>query len=136
MTIISYILAALFGVLKSPPLLIGMITMLGLVLQKSSVANVVKGTIKATLGFVVLQGGALLIIKSLDVFQKMFQPAFNIHGVVPNNEAITSIALTQLGQVTALIMVFGMLANILIARITPMKFIFLSGHHTLFMAVE
>lgn len=134
MTIISFILTALFGVLKSPPLLIGIITMLGLILQKSPVGNVIKGTVKAILGFVVLQGGALLIIKSLDVFQKMFQPAFNIHGVVPSNEAITSIALTQLGQVTALIMVFGMLVNILIARITPMKFIFLSGHHTLFMA--
>jgi len=134
MTIIGYFLTALFGVLKSPPLLIGIITMLGLLLQKSPVGNVIKGTVKAILGFVVLQGGALLIIKSLDVFQKMFQPAFNIHGVVPSNEAITSIALSQLGQVTALIMVFGMLMNILIARITPMKFIFLSGHHTLFMA--
>lgn len=134
MTIIEYILTTLFGVLKSPPLLIGLITMLGLVLQKTPISNVIKGTVKAILGFVVLQGGALLIVKSLDVFQKMFQPAFNIQGVVPSNEAITSIALTQLGQITALIMVCGMLVNILIARVTPMKFIFLSGHHTLFMA--
>ena len=134
MSFAEHILTALLGVLKSPPLLIGIITMIGLILQKSPLGNVVKGTVKAVLGFVVLQGGAYLITQSLNVFEKMFRPAFNIHGVVPSNEAITSIALTQLGQVTALIMVFGMLANIVIARITPMKFIFLTGHHTLFMA--
>ena len=131
---LEYILTTLFDILKSPPLLIGIITMLGLILQKSPAGNVVKGTVKAMLGFVVLQGGAGLIVQSLDAFGTMFQAAFSIHGVVPNNEAITSIALTKLGQTTALIMVFGMLINILVARFTPMKYIFLTGHHTLFMA--
>ena len=131
---LEYILTTLFDILKSPPLLIGIITMLGLILQKSPAGNVVKGTVKAMLGFVVLQGGAGLIVQSLDAFGTMFQAAFSLQGVVPNNEAITSIALKDLGQTTALIMVFGMLINILVARFTPMKYIFLTGHHTLFMA--
>lgn len=134
MSIVEYILSTALEILQSPALLIGIITMLGLILQKSPAGNVVKGTVKAALGLVVLQGGAGLIVTSLDAFGKMLQTAFSLHGVVPNNEAITSIALTELGQTTALIMVFGMLLNILVARFTPMKYIFLTGHHTLFMA--
>jgi ascorbate PTS system EIIC component len=121
-------------ILKTPALLVGLITALGLALQKSPWTDIVKSTIKASLGFVVLGAGATVLVGTLDSFGKMFQGAFELHGVVPNNEAVVSIALKTLGETTTLIMLFGMVANVLIARITPMKFIFLSGHHVLFMA--
>ena len=75
-----------------------------------------------------------MLVGSLDPFGKMFQEAFHVNGVVPNNEAIVAMALTKYGSTTALIMFFGMIANILVARFTNFKYIFLTGHHTLYMA--
>ena len=67
-------------------------------------------------------------------FGKIFDKAFHIKGIIPNNEAVVAIAQQTLGTETALIMVFGMIANLLIARFTRFKYVFLTGHHTLFMA--
>ncbi len=86
------------------------------------------------MGFVILGAGATVLIGSLDHFSKMFDHAFQVQGVIPNNEAIVAAAQTNFGTATALIMVFGMIMNLLLARFTPLKYIFLTGHHTLFMA--
>ncbi len=59
---------------------------------------------------------------------------FPLKGIIPNNEAIVAVAQQTFGTETAMIMLLGMIANIIIARITKFKYIFLTGHHTMFMA--
>ena len=121
-------------ILKVPSVLVGVIALIGLIAQKKSAADTIKGTIKTILGFIVLGGGATVLLGSLNPLGDIFQQAFNVQGVVPNNEAIVSTALEKYGTATALIMAFGMVANIAIARFTRLKFIFLTGHHTFYMA--
>ena len=121
-------------ILKVPSVLVGIIALIGLIAQKKPVADIIKGTIKTILGFIVLGGGAGVLLGSLNPLGDIFQQAFNVQGVVPNNEAIVSTALEKYGTATALIMAFGMVANIAIARFTRLKFIFLTGHHTFYMA--
>ncbi len=121
-------------ILKVPSILVGIIALIGLIAQKKSAADTIKGTIKTILGFIVLSGGASVLLGSLNPLGDIFQQAFNVQGVVPNNEAIVSTALEKYGTATALIMAFGMVANIAIARFTRLKFIFLTGHHTFYMA--
>ena len=128
------LLMFVFDILKVPSVLVGLMAFIGLVAQKKPVTDVVKGTIKTILGFIVLGGGAGVLVGSLDPLGKMFEHAFHIQGIIPNNEAIVSIALGKYGAITAYIMAFGMLFNILIARFTRLKYIFLTGHHTLYMA--
>jgi len=122
-------------VLSEPAVLVGLIALIGLIAQKKSVTECIKGTVKTILGFIILGAGAGLVVGSLGDFATIFQHAFGITGVVPNNEAIVSIAQKAFGREMAMIMFFGMLVNILIARFTPWKFIFLTGHHTLFMSM-
>jgi len=125
----------MFDVLSEPAVLVGLIALIGLIAQKKPVTECIKGTVKTIMGFVILGAGATLVINSLGDFATIFQHAFGIKGVVPNNEAIVSIAQTSFGKEMAMIMFFAMLVNILIARLTPWKFIFLTGHHTLFMSM-
>ncbi|MGB5824136.1 MAG: PTS ascorbate transporter subunit IIC [Proteocatella sp.] len=120
--------------LSEPAVLIGLIVLIGLVLQKKSADVIIKATLKAMVGFVVIGAAAGVIVGSLEPFGVMFEHGFNISGVIPNNEAVVAMALDEFGRNTALIMTFGMVANILIARFTKYKYIFLTGHHTMFMA--
>ncbi|WP_118984288.1 PTS ascorbate transporter subunit IIC [Photorhabdus sp. CRCIA-P01] len=122
-------------VLSEPAILVGFIALVGLIMQRKPVTECIKGTIKTIMGFVILGAGAGLIVSSLGGFAEIFQHAFGIQGVVPNNEAIVSIAQKSFGKEMAMIMFFAMVINILIARFTPWKFIFLTGHHTLFMSM-
>lgn len=125
----------MFDVLSEPAVLVGLIALIGLIAQKKPVTECIKGTVKTIMGFVILGAGATLVVNSLGDFATTFQHAFGIKGVVPNNEAIVSIAQQSFGKEMAMIMFFAMLVNILIARLTPWKFIFLTGHHTLFMSM-
>ncbi|MFJ7951403.1 PTS ascorbate transporter subunit IIC [Lysinibacillus sp. NPDC096418] len=121
-------------ILGTPAILVGLFALVGLLIQKKSASTVLSGTLKTIMGFVILGAGAAVLIGSLDHFSKMFDHAFNVQGVIPNNEAIVAAAQTEFGTATAMIMVFGMVMNLLLARFTPLKYIFLTGHHTLFMA--
>lgn len=125
----------LMSVLSEPAILVGLIALIGLILQRKPVTECIKGTIKTIMGFVILGAGAGLVVSSLGDFAEIFQHAFGIQGVMPNNEAIVSIAQKGFGKEMAMIMFFAMVINILIARFTPWKFIFLTGHHTLFMSM-
>lgn len=121
-------------ILGTPSILVGLFALVGLLLQRKSAANVVSGTLKTVMGFVIIGAGATVLIGALDIFSQMFNHAFHVTGVIPNNEAIVAAAQSKFGTTTALIMVLGMVVNIILARFTPLKYIFLTGHHTLFMA--
>lgn len=132
MTFLKFLM---YDVLSVPAVLVGLVALIGLLAQKKSSTECIKGTLKTIMGFIILGAGAGVIVGSLNAFSEMFQQGFNITGIVPNNEAIVSIAQKTFGTEMALIMLFGMIVNILIARLTKWKYIFLTGHHTLYMGI-
>lgn len=121
-------------ILKVPAILVGLIAMIGLLVQKKPSSDIIKGTVKTILGFLVLGGGSTVLTSSLTPLGSMFQEAFHLQGIIPNNEAIVSVGIKKYGSATALIMAFGMIANIIVARFSRLKYIFLTGHHTFYMA--
>lgn len=121
-------------ILSIPAYLIGIITAVGLIALKKSTGQVIGGAIKATLGFLLIGAGATLVTNSLAPLGKMITGATGSHGVIPTNEAIVGIAQAEYGSRVAWLMILGFLISLLLARFTPLSYVFLTGHHMLFMA--
>lgn len=121
-------------VLSVPAFLIGIITAVGLVALRKSTGQIVGGALKATLGFLLIGAGATLVVDSLSPLGAMIQGATGAQGVIPTNEAIVGIAQSQFGAQVSWLMIVGFLVSLLLARFTPLHYVFLTGHHMLFMA--
>ncbi|MEU8888452.1 PTS ascorbate transporter subunit IIC [Streptomyces sp. NPDC048442] len=121
-------------ILSQPAYLIGIITAVGLIALRKSAGQVVGGAIKATLGFLLIGAGAGLVVSSLAPLGEMIQGSTGAHGVIPTNEAIVGIAQAQFGARVAWLMIVGFAVSLLLARFTPLRYVFLTGHHMLFMA--
>lgn len=128
-------LMVLVDIFRQPAVIIGLIALIGLTLQRKSFSDSMKGTVKSFIGFLVLASGAGIVDTALKPFGAMFQDVFHVQGVVPNNEAIVAPALVEYGTVAALVFFFGMIVNILLARFTNFKYIYLSGHVALYQSV-
>ncbi|WP_370331332.1 PTS ascorbate transporter subunit IIC [Mycolicibacterium hippocampi] len=121
-------------ILSVPAYLIGIITAVGLIALRKSTGQVIGGALKATLGFLLIGAGATLVVSSLEPLGVMIQGAAGSQGVVPTNEAIVGIAQDQFGGQVAWLMILGFAISLILARFTPLHYVFLTGHHTLFMA--
>ena len=121
-------------ILSVPAYLIGIITAIGLISLRKSIGAVIGGALKATLGFLLVSAGATLVTASLDPLGVMLQGALGAQGVVPTNEAIVGIAQQEYGAQVSWLMIIGFIVALVLARITPLHYVFLTGHHILFMA--
>jgi PTS system ascorbate-specific IIC component len=131
--IVQWIAKDIFGV---PAYLVGLMTLIALVASRKSTGEVIGGALKATLGFIILGIGAGAVIGALTPLGALITGAFGVNGVVPTNEAITAIANKDpnVAQNVALAMFLGVLGSLVLARLTPLRYVFLTGHHMLFMA--
>lgn len=121
-------------IFSKPFYLVGLMTAIGLIALKRPTSQIIGGTTKATMGFLILVVGAVTVINALDPLGKLILGATGARGVVPTNEAIVALAQSRYGQLTATVMFLGFLASLLIARVTNLRYVFLTGHHILYMA--
>ena len=117
------------NILTQASVVVGLIALLGLVLQKKPIGTVVSGTMKTILGFLVLSAGSSVIQGSLAIFGDLFNKAFGLKGLVASIEGINGQAMTDLGLGSEIAITLAgiFIVNIILARITPFKYIFLTG---------
>jgi PTS system ascorbate-specific IIC component len=114
--------------LRTPGVILGLVAGVGLIALRKSPSEVITGVLKTMFGFLILLAGASVIITALTPFGIMFASAFGLTGIIAEDNALVAAVQTVLGRETALIMAFAFVVNVLIARFTPWKYIFLTGH--------
>lgn len=122
------------NILQVPAYLVGIMAAIGLVAMRKNIGQVIGGALKAALGFLILGAGAGVVISAIEPLGNLILGATGAQGVVPTNEAIVGIAQEEFGGQVAYVMICGFALSLLLARFTPLKYIFLTGHHVLFMA--
>ncbi|OWY74046.1 PTS ascorbate transporter subunit IIC, partial [Mesomycoplasma hyopneumoniae] len=115
----------------TPALLVGLFSLIGAVAMRKSFSQIIISSFKVSVGFLVLGGGAGVLVSSLNFFQPLFQRVYNLNGVIPNNDAFAG-ALTEslpsIATLGSLIMVIAMILNIILATFSRLKYVYLSGH--------
>ncbi|MCC3276238.1 PTS ascorbate transporter subunit IIC [Arthrobacter sp. zg-Y20] len=121
-------------ILNVPAYLIGIITAIGLMALRRNSGQVIGGALKAAIGFLILGAGATVVTGSLDPLGRLILEVTGAQGVIPTNEVITAMAQEQFGAQSAYVLTLGFLVMLVLARFTPLKYVFLTGHHMVFMA--
>ena len=131
----NWISREVFGV---PAYLVGIMVAIALVASRKSWGDVLGGSLKAAMGFIILGIGANAVVAALTPLGTLITGVApeGSKGVVPTNEAITAIvnAKPAFGTDVAYAMFLGVILSLIIARVTPLRYVFLTGHHMLFMA--
>lgn len=130
----EFIKAFVVDLLGTAAILVGLMAFIGLVLQKKPLDDIISGTLKTIVGFLIFSVGSGAAVLALDSFQALFGEGFGLEGVLPLAEAVTALAQDRFGTVVSLVMLVGFIFNLIFARITPFKYIFLTGQHNLYLA--
>lgn len=127
-------LDAILAQSRNTALIMGLIAMIGLLLQKKSATDVMSGTMKTVIGFMVFNIGSNAMSAVVTTFTELFNAGFGIEGVTTQVEVATGLALNTYGTEVAMVMLLGFVMNLLFAKFTRFKSIFLTGQHFLYFA--
>ncbi|MGF7060475.1 PTS ascorbate transporter subunit IIC [Brassicibacter mesophilus] len=129
--IIMYLIS---NVLSEAAFLIGIVALLGLVVQKKKFSDVVAGTVKTMVGFLLISTGAQSMGMTLLPIQPMLQHVFGMEAQVADIGGAIGASMAAFGASATLIFALGFLVNVLLARFTRFKYIHLSAHVSFFYA--
>ena len=81
----EFVKIIVFDLLGQAAILVGLMSLIGLLLQKKPATKVISGTIKTIVGFLIFSGGGAMAVKALDSFQN---PVSYTHLTLPTNREV------------------------------------------------
>ena len=112
-----------------------LVVLIGHLLQKSPFEKTISGTLKAGIGFLVISSGSGIVTGALTVFEPLWSEVFGLPSATLTNCMGYDAFVGKFGSVIAIVMASSFLINVILARITPFKYIFLTGHELWWVTV-
>ena len=81
------------NILINAAMVLGIVALLGLILQKKSAGACFSGTFKTMMGFMILSAGSGVIVGALEPFGTWFAAGLGIQGSVASIEAVLAVAM-------------------------------------------
>lgn len=114
-------------------ILIGLITLIGLAVQRKPLQDVVSGAIRATIGVVILFIGVGVFTGGLTAFQTIVASAVNLDP--PKASSSLDGFLATHGGSIAMVITIGFVLHLLLVRLLRTRYVYLTGHLLFWMAV-
>ena len=133
-----------YQLLSNQTIFMGIIALLGLILQKKTVPQTIDGVVKTVVGLLVLSSGAGIIFSSLSQVVTALNTSMGVEGVLPINDAAGAMVLSleTYGTNAVLIFLCAFLLHLVMVRLVPgkdFKNVYLTAHlalyHACFMSV-
>ena len=125
----------LLELITLPAFVLGLIALIGLLIQGKKASEVVVGTIKTILGLLIMSVGIGALINALVPIQAMFEagiPSGGFETFVTFDEAVVGAVQAanqaNIGAAIAWTMLFGFVIHLILARVTKFKYVYLTGH--------
>jgi len=125
MAFINYLTNNIF---KQPSIFMGLIALVGLLLQKKSIGDTIKGTFKTIIGVIILFIGVNLIGTAATPLSAGFATLYELPQSNQFNPNTAWELLGTHGSTIGLVIIIAFIVNLVVARFTPIKNIFLTGH--------
>ena len=111
---------------RNPALFMGLVVAIGLILQRKPIDAILKGIFKGIIGMVILLKGVDIVVSSITPLANAFSGLFNTQ----SNSTLGdfNVFLGEYGSYVGLILLCGFVINIIIARYTRFKTIYLTGN--------
>lgn len=128
--VVNFIINYIFN---QPFILLGLVAMVGLILQKKPLQDVITGALKTGIGYLILSQGTSLLAGIVMPIAGILNKIFNVNATVSGVGQVAFEA--EWASSIALIMVVGFVVNLILARITKFKYVYLTAHQTYFITL-
>ncbi len=133
-----------FQLLSNQVIFLGLVALLGLLLQRKKLPQIIDGVVKTIVGLLILSAGAGILINAISPVVEELNKSLGVQGVLPTNDAVFGVVLQLATPMRNAVLIFllAFLTHLVLVRVSPWedtKNVYLTAHlmlyHAAFMAV-